>query len=315
MKNFVNNTYFLLLISFFLGLGLLATHAQESESLDNAGYGFDSVNGRNRDWQVVSKLSDSGIEMVLVPAGSFMMGSSPQEIEDVYQECLAFNLACERRSYELEGPEHLQEFPEPFWIDRFEISREQYNQCLAAGICTATELSEISTEDSQPINLVTWQQARNFCESWRGARLPTEAEWEYVARGPSGWIYPWGNDFDSSRLNFCDQHCEAEDHTADNDGYQYPAAINEYPEGASWVGAYNMTGNVWEWTSTRLRSYPYEADSRHESLEANDVRVIRGGSYNTNTTYIRSQTRFWLDQTTAGRGVGFRCLEPILPEN
>lgn len=282
--------------------------AQDSDDSSSQGYAFDSVNERNPDWQPVSRLALQDAEMVLVPAGKFQMGSTPDQVEQAYQDCLILNESCDRWSYELEEPRHEQVIEEPFWIDRYETSRLLYNECVIDGVCTAAVANDLSNTDAQPVNLVTWQQARTFCETWRGGRLPTEVEWEYASRGPSSWVYPWGNTLDGSVLNYCDSNCESDWRTTDNDGYTLPAPVTEFPEGASWVGAYNMSGNLWEWTSTRLRSYPYINDSRRENPDSNDVRIIRGGSYNSNNTYIRTQARFWLDQSTPGRGVGFRCI-------
>lgn len=140
-----------------------------------------------------------------------------------------------------------------FWIDKTEVTDAQYRQCMDAGVCDPSEgtgpYSPETDYSQHPVIFVNRDQAEIYCE-WAGGRLPTEDEWSYAARGPNSYTYPWGNTFDGTRLNYCDVNCpsgEADKNV--NDGYVNTAPVGTYPTGASWVGALDMSGNVWELTS------------------------------------------------------------------
>ena len=124
---------------------------------------------------------------------------------------------CERYWVEPEAPQHMICFDEPFWIDVYEVSNAQFGR----PVNTVTE--------NHPVDGVTWFDADAFCTS-RGVRLPTEAEWEYAARGPDNLIYPWGNEYIAGNIN------QMEEDTG-RFGYNYSAHVREVgsiPEGESW---------------------------------------------------------------------------------
>ncbi len=246
------------------------------------GYSPDNPVTSNSQWEIVSRDFD-GVEMVLVPTGCFIMGSDDGESDE----------------------QHIREkcFDEPFWIDREEVTNAQFT--MFGGVAAN---ASYWADDKLPRVNITWFEAHDFCEL-RGMRLPTEAEWEYAARGADNLIYTWGNDFDGARLNFCDVNCNWDwaDETVD-DGYQYTAPAGSYEGGISWVAAYDLSGNVWEWTSTLYQNYPYdENDGRESSSEANSDRVIRGGSWNNYVGDVRSANRGRYLPTINDHYVGFRC--------
>jgi formylglycine-generating enzyme required for sulfatase activity len=243
----------------------------------------------------------TGALMVRVPAGCFEMGSVSDGAEPVHRQCL----------------------DQPFWIDQYEVTREQYAACVEAEGCDPIPVNAYSNKDQQPINAVDWWAATRYC-SWRAARLPTEAEWEYAARGPSSTVYPWGDDFEPAYAIYVG---------TDSTLQTWPSVRGQPPESASWVGAYDMSGNVAEWVSSaysaesdtlpnQFFTYPWRADDGREStdLEAYDVvrRVIRGGSANNDASVIRLARRQWLEASApleeATLFLGIRCAASDEPE-
>lgn len=181
-----------------------------------------------------------------------------------------------------EQPAHQQCFDEPYWIDVAEVT-----------------LARWSGGSNRPVESVDWFQATSFCQA-QGGRLPTEREWEYAARGPDGLIYPGGNSFSDSFGAW-----------SGNSGGQ-SAAVGSYPQGVSWVGAYDMAGNVYEWVSSLYKPYPYSATDGREDPNAtgDDVeRVIRGGSWaSRNEESLRGSFRFSSEPDGAYSGIGLRCV-------
>ena len=160
-----------------------------------------------------------GMEMVLVPAGEFLMGDD------------ASPFAPER-------PAHLVTLND-YWIDRTEVTNAQYRLCVGAEVCAEPKFwwNEALSGDAQPV-LVTWDGARVYCE-WVGGRLPTEAEWEKSARGTDGRTWPWGNEFEANRANLSDKQ----------DGYGATAPVGSFPGDASPYGLLDVAGNAGEWVS------------------------------------------------------------------
>lgn len=247
----------------------------------------------NLDWSPSGQAFD-GVEMVLVPPGCFTMGSEDGEAD--------------------EQPMTQQCFDEFYWIDRYEVTNAQYRRCVEADICIvpldATQYNDPEYAD-YPVN-VNWFQARDYA-AWRGGRLPTEAQWEYAARGPDGLLYPWGNEFDSTALNFCDENCPPSgtyerDPSAD-DGYAQLAPVGTFPGGVSWVGAQDMAGNAWEWTSTIYQPYPYTfEDGREDQSMADAFRVLRGGTWFSNAEQARATCRFQTDPDVSAVARGLRVV-------
>jgi hypothetical protein len=197
----------------------------------------------NAEWTPYIQEFD-GVPMALVPVGCFEMGS-----ED---------------GNDNEQPVHTQCIEEPFWIDVHEVTNEQYGELPTGDFCL-----DVSSEPDQPRVCVDWFAATAHCED-RGARLPTEAEWEYAARGPDSLVYPWGNEWNPDNANWGE--------TEPDETF----AVGSFPAGASWVDAQDMTGNVWEWTSSLYEDYPYDSEDGREDDTGDRTgvrRVLRGGSF------------------------------------
>ena len=235
---------------------------------------------------------------VYVPKGEFEMGS-----EDGFED---------------ERPVHTVAL-DGFWIDRTEVTNAQYLRCVEAEACKApgllnTEFRDPGKTDHPKVN-VKWFDAETYCE-WAEARLPTEAEWEYAARGPEGRVFPWGDEFDGIRLNYCDANCPqfAEraigvtlaDETVD-DGYEETAPVGSYEGGASWCGALDMAGNVREWVAGWYGEYPSEHRENPPGPTSGEQRVMRGGSWLANPDLVRGATRFYTESSYTFKGLGFRC--------
>lgn len=230
-------------------------------ALDLAEQGVDD----NSDWTAYIQTFDE-VKMALVPVGCFRMGAV-----GVYRN---------------EVPVHEICFNTPFWIDMSEVSNNQYG---APGYFEGDEL---------PHETVSWFEAVAFCEV-RGGRLPTEAEWEYAARGPDDLPYPWG-------ARFVDGYAVYRNNSGGS-----TQCTDRRPDGQSWVGALDMSGNVGEWVSSLYKLYPYDAMDGREadgSTDGVNARVIRGGSWW--TVYpldLRTAVRYGSIPTNVSNYVGFRC--------
>ena len=252
-----------------------------------------------------------GMPTVYVPEGEFVMGSSRGDAELGFKACKAVQDNCQRDWFAVEMPQHLI-YLDAFWIDQYEVSNAQYRQCVEAGECSQPACWDQASfaGSDQPVVCVDWHQAMAYC-AWVGARLPTEAEWEKAARGTEAATYPWGDEFDGTRLNYCDRNCLDEKREQDvDDGYQYTAPVNGYPEGASPYGALNTAGNVWEWVSDWYDPNYYAISPyRNPTGPATGLyKVQRGGSYGNYRHWLRSAIRRgWFRPEDINDYVGFRC--------
>ncbi len=223
----------------------------------------------NQQWTPQTQRFD-GVDMVLVPPGCFLIGSENgnNDEQPVTKIC----------------------FDKPFWIDKYAVTNAQFRRLNGKA-----ERDSEWTGDNRPRESVTWFEARDFC-SLRGARLPTEAEWEYTARGPDSLEYPWGNSWDANNAVF-----------SGNSGGE-TADVGSKPGGVSWVGALDMSGNVWQWISTIYQPYPYSKDDRRErDSDTTSARVLRGGAWDYSEGLLRAALRDRSYPSRTYSAYGIRC--------
>ena len=210
-----------------------------------------------------------------------------------------------------------------YCIDRTEVTVKAYTACVADGRCVAAHIEAspfCNREDRphHPINCVDWNQASAYC-AWAGKRLPTEAEWEYAARGSDGRTYPWGNAAPSAkRLNACGSECVAmakrvfdRDWRAmydGSDGWETTAPVGGFPAGASPFGALDMAGNVWEWTADWYGPYAAPAATDPHGPATGTARVTRGNGWHAHRAVdLRAAMRSPGDPSVPNNSTGLRC--------
>ena len=307
---------FLILFNLF-NQGCTATNepdiAKEIQPTPTAGHSLGDVRER---------VSDEMI-MVYVPEGDFEMGSDYQETAYARKLCHEYSKAigganCRSDNFGDESPAHLVTLS-GFWIDQTEVTNGQYQKCVQVGACTppkdtGSHYRSIYYGNPEyayyPVIFVTREQAIEHC-NWTGGRLSTEAEWEYAARGPESWIFPWGNDFDGTRLNYCDVNCDAGPNDPNvNDGYAETAPVGSFPSGASWVGALDMAGNVREWVADWYGPYTFDPQLNPTGPVTGES-IPHGGSWLDLPNLVRSANRGGNVPGYNRDYYGFRCVQDL----
>lgn len=258
------------------------------------------------------RTDDFGIKQVYVPSGCFMMGTSDAERE------YAGSLEAPAWATERLSSEQLQHevcLSAGYWIDQTEITNAAFQVFIDAdGYTTEAYWSEAGWKwlERQPLDFllrrcgpnrpetnpcvcVTWWEAEAYA-NWRGGALPTEAQWEYAARGPQSLIYPWGNTWDPALANVL--------------ASKEAMPVGSFPDGASWVGALDMAGNAMEWVADWL-SQGYDAESVTDPTgpETGSIKVEKGGWWGSNPVVARSAYRHFEDAPTyQDHHIGFRIV-------
>ena len=229
-------------------------------------------------------------EPIKIPAGVFTMGSNPAD-DPLFEN--------------IELPAH-EVFVSEFWVQRFEVSNEDYSKCVDMSICTEPFSTSSATRSdyytnpnfsNYPVVKVTFHQASTFCD-WLEGRLPTEAEWEKAARLPNGSIYPWGN---NSPLELESGYLNYDDIVGDTSPVDSGGSPNQI---------FNLAGNVWEWTRDWYDESYYSVSSATDPVgsETGLQKVVRGGGWSTSSEFLRAASRWFRDPENGYDNVGFRCI-------
>jgi formylglycine-generating enzyme required for sulfatase activity len=226
------------------------------------------------------EISDSkGLTMRLVPAGTFTMGED-SGIHEVYLDT--------------------------YYMDIYEVTNAAYKSCVNNRECEQPKGAHYNDPAyaDHPVVYVNWGQANAYCE-WRGARLPTEAEWEKAARGTDGRTYPWGEESGCAKANICEKDT---------------TAVGSYESGKSPYGMYDMIGNVNEWASDWYSETYYQNSPSSNPLgsDSGNSKVVRGGSWawDRNSGYHNpawSAARWLMIPESGHSNIGFRCARSTSP--
>jgi formylglycine-generating enzyme required for sulfatase activity len=238
-------------------------------------------------------------EMILIPAGEFLMGSDPATDKDAQDD---------------KQPQHRLYLPD-YCIGKTPVTNAQYLACTQATRHRPPAHWEGGKprkgKENHPVVGVSWYDALEYCRwlsnvTGKPYSLPSEAEWEKAARGTDGRIYPWGNQWDATRCNIGKSRIAT------------TTPVDAYPQGASPYGVLDMAGNVSEWTRSLWGEdwvypefrYPYHPNDGRENLDAPAKvgRVIRGGSFYLDRDYARCAYRGWFGPNYWYIDIGFRVV-------
>ncbi len=253
-----------------------------------------------------------GAEMVWVPAGEFMMGSTTQQQDDAYaMQKKARGDKAKREFFADEGPQHKVQITKGFWLANCAVTNAQYRRLKADHNSGEHEGLSLNG-DTQPAVQVSWNDARDYCQ-WAGARLPTEAEWEYACRAGGQTMWWWGDSEQEAG-----KYANVADRTAKmkwpnwiifdtDDGYAVSAPVGSF--GANAFGLYDMVGNVDQWCSDWYDAGYYAASPPTDppGPASGENRVHRGGSWYSFPPGCRSADRSSRSPDSGDDDLGIRC--------
>jgi formylglycine-generating enzyme required for sulfatase activity len=236
-----------------------------------------------------------------------------------------------------------------FCIDLHEVTAAEYKECSDKGECKRPEVNPnwpktAGTTDAEhekkrvayaelctfgkpgfenhPINCVNWAMADRYCK-WQKKRLPTEAEWEYAARGSDGRKFPWGDDEGAAgHMNAGGKEFSAWERAAGlkpsdqlypiDDGFPATAPIGSFPKGKTKYGADDFVGNVWEWTADWFETYKPDEVVNPKGATAGERKAMRGGGFNGgNILWLNPAFRFHQVPEATQPSIGFRCAKEL----
>lgn len=245
-----------------------------------------------------NRLPIGNLEFVKIPKGVFLMGSRDGN----------------ELAYDSEKPQHSIDLAYDFWMAKFILTNEQYAEFLDK---KKHPVDDWQKKKDHPVVKVSWDDALLYCQWFNEkyktdlqkagnliVRLPTEAEWEKAARGTYANEWPWGNEFDQNKCNS----------NEGKKGGTTPVGAYSALGGDSPYGCADMVGNVWEWTHTLYKEYPYNAKDGREDEKSRERRVLRGGSFYSLHRLARCAFRGDYSPGSRDADIGFRiCVSPIAP--
>lgn len=260
-----------------------------------------------------TRVDAKGIEQVWVPPGCFTMGADDAE----EQLTLLKAPSWVRTGARYEAPARETCLTSGYWIDKYEVTNKAFQAFVADGGYTQQtywsesgwkwlsrqKVDELpvaceSDKADHPRVCVTWYEAEAYAH-WRGGRLPTEAEWEFAARGPESRRYPWGDAFDPAKTNLIDS--------------TGTTPVGSFPEGASWVGALDLSGNAMEWVQDWLSAdYPkLKVREDPPGPTSGSRKIEKGGWWGSNAFVGRASYKHFEDPPTyQDHHIGFRIVTP-----
>jgi len=236
-----------------------------------------------------------GMEFVLIPAGTFLMGSPADE--------------------PFRNPDEVQHqvtITKPFYLQRTEVTRQQWGALMGGKPFGSRD------GDDLPVVKVSWHSSMRFIEKLNAVgegtyRLPTEAEWEYACRAGSQEAFTWGKNISCGQAMYGNNSLKSKEclEYAKKRGLPMdgPAPVKSYPPNA-W-GLYDMHGNVWEWCSDWYGDYPQHAVSDPAGPDSGKLRVRRGGSWFKGSWLCRSANRNFSHFASRYRTLGFRVVREV----
>jgi len=255
-------------------------------------------------------------DMAYIRGGKFVRGSNFEQNKAAYKRCKKFDKSCKLWWFSDEYPLKLVAL-KTYLIDIYEVSNQKYLEfvqatghppaldadCKQGNLWKGNSFSIVIRR--QPVTQVNWYDAEAYCK-WKGKRLPTEAEWEKAARGPSGSMYPWGNGSPKGRATYKRKWR----------GIYTLSSVGIYPGGVSVYGVHDMAGNVWEWVSDWYsRTYYRQGTKKNpQGWEDGKYKSLRGGSWVNNSDTLRSAFRRWSQPDVKFNDTGFRCARSVAPE-
>ncbi len=241
-----------------------------------------------------------GKQMVLIPAGDFIMGTNKTDPDNTQQKIGTVK------------PLYLDQHPErkitlgDYYIDRYEVTNEEYKKFMDDTKYPDPPANWADGwypkgKGEHPVTSIIWQEALAYA-LWANKRLPTEEEWEKAARGPDGLSYPWGDEYQKGKAN------------VGIEGSRATVAVGSHPEDVSPYQVYDMAGNVMEWTLDWYQAYP--GNKYKDPRFGNKFKVLRGNAFQKSGHYFLDAYRYVFNRTEVPadeyfENVGFRCVLPI----